>query len=147
MFGFFKKYHFVPQCPRCGSWKTGRYIYVQNTRDCIEKMVAEHYEKGEITRIRMGFYSSDVPNIFCENCGVEWRGKIDELPLTKDRIKEERIRREITTEKYNNMLNHKEIIKNQRLAEKKQRKQEKKMMKQELKRKKKKLKNQKQGKK
>ena len=96
MFHFFRKYHYVPPCPKCGSYKTGRFYYVSTTFQKIERMIAENMRYGELSRIEVGFGDELEHNAYCEECGVQWRANIEELPLTDERILEEMKRRGIT---------------------------------------------------
>ena len=131
MFNFLKKYHYVPPCPRCGSLKTGRYICLADTYSGIERIIGRNYQKGELTKIIHGFDNYEMPNLYCEECGIEWRGRVEELPLTNSRIIEESKKRGITNQTCTDMLNYKKIVKQKKKEEKraakKQKKAEKKM--------------------
>lgn len=61
-------YYYVPPCPICGSEVTGRYV----SKPWVNQkyMMMESLKNGEIIRFR-----KKVPdkNMFCEDCGFEWR--------------------------------------------------------------------------
>ena len=135
MFHFFRKYHYVPPCPKCGSYKTGRFYYVSTTFQKIERMIAENMRYGELSRIEVGFGDELEHNAYCEECGVQWRANIEELPLTDERILEEMKRRGITQTGIKNMRNNRKIVKKQKQLEKKQLKKQKKEEKQKMKKK------------
>ena len=118
MFGFFRKYHYVPPCPKCGSYKTGRFIYINNQID-VEKIIANNLKKGELSQVQLGFGDELEYNAYCEDCGIRWMAKIEELPLTEERIKTEAKKRQITKTAYHNMANYKKNRKKKLKEEKK----------------------------
>lgn len=66
-------YKYVPQCKKCGSWRTGLYIHGLVEDSFIIKLM-----------LKLGLYvmtnpDKDYKNCFCGNCGVSWHE--DDLPL------------------------------------------------------------------
>lgn len=126
MFRFFRKYHYVPPCPRCGSLKTGRFYYVTNTAFGVEKVIAENLKYGELVRVVTGFGDELEYNAYCEDCDIKWMAKIEEYKLTDERITQECKDRGISKETINNMVNIKKISKAKKKEEKKAEKRNKK---------------------
>ena len=129
MFHFFRKYHYVPPCPRCGSLKTGRFFYVTNTAFGVEKTIADNLKYGELVRVVTGFGDELEYNAYCEDCGIKWMAKIEECKLTDERIAQECKDRGISKEILNNMINIKKISKAKKKEEKKAKKKSKKELK------------------
>lgn len=81
--------HITPPCKNCGSEATGRYIFGQSTRNTglleyiSEKKAAK---KGELIRYKPQEESQFENNIFCSECGIEWRGQIIGAWLTKEEL-------------------------------------------------------------
>lgn len=123
MFFLKKMYHYVPSCPKCGSEKTGRYIYIMHTRN-IEKIIASHLLKGEIVKPIAGVGEPSYENVFCEECGCEWRAVIDTLWLNEEQIKKEKSKRGITNQRYKDIANIKKNTKHKLKEERKKRKRE-----------------------
>ena len=80
------RYHRVPPCPRCESKKTGRFIYVANTRNGVEKIIGDCMARGELVRVIPGLETTQYENAYCENCGVEWHANIETFWLPKEAI-------------------------------------------------------------
>ena len=120
MISFFRKYHYVPPCPRCGSLKTGRFCYVTNTAFGVEKLVADNLKNGELSKVELGFGDELEYNAYCEDCGIRWMAKIEELKLTEERIAKESANRGISREMYTNMRDFKKIKKKEKRKEKKE---------------------------
>lgn len=65
-------YYYVPQCPNCRSFVTGRYLskHRATEREWIER---DSLQKGEIIQFKD---VSDEKNCFCLDCGHEWSAYI-----------------------------------------------------------------------
>jgi hypothetical protein len=122
---FFPKtrYHYVPPCPRCGSKKTGRFIYMVNINNA-DKVISSRMIKGELVQIVTGISETKYENAYCDECGCEWHANIDILFLDKEKINKEMVARGITKEKYKNIANIKKNTKKKLQEERKQRKKE-----------------------
>ena len=105
------KYHYVPKCPRCNSYKTGSFIYV-NTNYDYHRIVAKYMMKGELVRIRNSTFDSKGPNLYCEECGAEWYGNIITKKINLEEFQEESERRGITPENISENLSKKSVSKN-----------------------------------
>ena len=78
-------YYFVPKCPVCGSWHTGRYVRFSFTdADYTDR---KSMENGEIIK---QVKSEPIKNCFCEDCGYEWGAHIDTRFMTVDEIMEQK---------------------------------------------------------
>ena len=77
------KYHtcIIPNCPRCNSNITGRYL--ENITGQSVKNEIEYLKKGEYVKIS---YYNNGQNLFCLDCGFEWNGKIEKKWLTKKEL-------------------------------------------------------------
>ena len=89
-------YTFVPCCPKCGSWSTGRYVkmpYSEENRDYMER---ESLRFGEIV-----WFIPSVPkkNLFCVDCEYKWHGIPETRRLSTQEINEE-VERRGTYESY-----------------------------------------------
>ena len=81
-------YYFVPQCPLCKSWKTGRYV--RHPIDPLYTM-RKSLEHGE--RIRF-VPRQPIKNCYCDDCGFEWGAHIEMKLLTSDEMMEQQKKRE-----------------------------------------------------
>lgn len=91
------KYYYVPDCPRCGSARTGYYINLSGKFDYY-KTVAKYMQKAQLIKIRNNSLASDMPNLFCLECGIEWYGKVDVKKYTQEDLRKEFNRRCINEE-------------------------------------------------
>ena len=119
MVSFFRKYHYVPPCPRCGSLKTGRFCYVTNTAFGVEKLVADNLKNGELSKVELGFGDELEYKAYCEECGIRWMARIEELKLTEERVAKECKDRGISRDMYVKMRDFKKITKKEKKEEKK----------------------------
>jgi len=76
-------YYYVPQCPLCKSWKTGRYVRqpvdpLYTMRKCLEHGERVRFAKRE-----------PIKNCYCTECGYEWGAHIEMKLLTSDEIMEQ----------------------------------------------------------
>ena len=62
-------YYDVPPCPKCGSYRTGRYIRYPRTKENAEYMIEQSLKHGEIIRF---LEKEPIKNAFCEDCGHRW---------------------------------------------------------------------------
>lgn len=83
-----RTYKFVPACPRCGSDQTGYFIFTSTTNE--NSIIYSALKRGELVRVKNSFRSGSEPNCFCEECDMQWYGKIETLRLTKEEVEEER---------------------------------------------------------
>ena len=74
-------YYFVPQCPVCGSWRTGHYV--REPRIDPEYMYRKALEHGESIRFAP---SEPIENCYCEECGHIWGQHVSVVFLTADEM-------------------------------------------------------------
>lgn len=115
-------HHYVPQCPRCKSYHTGRYVFVMKDNFDTNKIIYKALKHGELIRIVGGFRDLDSNNAYCEECGAEWYQNIQTMFLSDEQIQNQIKLRGITKEQIYNMKNHKAIYKKQKKQEKKEEK-------------------------
>lgn len=91
----YRMYYFVPQCPVCKGWKTGRYVREPSIDP--EYMYRKSLEHGELIR----FLSREpIKNCFCTECGAEWPAHIQTVLLSPPELDEQK-RLRGTNELYN----------------------------------------------
>lgn len=93
------KYFDLPDCPKCGSKRTGAYVYSPTNFSSLglarEK---ENLKNGQLIR------TTSVPlqdlgyNLFCDDCGVDWRGQYKIIYLSKEELKKKIEEKEIDLE-------------------------------------------------
>lgn len=105
----------TPNCPRCGSEKTGYYIFVHNRFD-IAKIIAKGMERGELIRVSVGFRDADLPNLFCEDCGIEWRGSYETKRLSETELAELKEKKDIDSREIKELNNSKRNAKRNKRA-------------------------------
>lgn len=132
MIKFKRRYHFVPYCPKCGSKKTGRYVYMSNSRLSIEKYIASCLAKGEIVKPISALDTTKQENAFCLDCGCEWNAIIDTIWFTPEQIEKHRTQRGISSKQYKDVINIKKTVKKKLKEEKKKKKLEKKSLKKKV---------------
>ncbi len=100
-------YYYIPPCPECGSKRTGRYMREPSIpflegRDGKEYTVKQCLKRGELVR----FVPRRVPenNVFCADCGHEWKYDVRMSIVPRSRIEEE-IRERGTIEAYEEYRN------------------------------------------
>lgn len=103
-------YTYIPPCLRCGSEATGQYFYTMSI-DGYEKRTASAMKRGMLVEYELGFYQPDLPNMYCSNCGIKWKGVITHKFLTKDEIKKEKEKRGIDNDVIYNTKRAKKISK------------------------------------
>ena len=83
-----KPHYYVPPCPECGSYCTGRYI----RHPVVESWYVEEksLKNAEIVRF---VAKEPVLNCFCVDCGHEWGKTITLTFITEEEMEEERERR------------------------------------------------------
>ena len=81
----------VPSCPKCGSCRTGRYVYYSGRFP--ERLIAQYMRKGELIRTSSGFGGSLC---FCGDCGLEWYGDPQTKLLSGRQIRARKEDMEIT---------------------------------------------------
>ena len=91
-------YYYVPQCPKCGSRKTGRYMKMPFTGSGYTK--EDSLKNGEWVRFAK---EEPIKNCFCITCGERWPGKVRLKWWPFERIQEEIKMRE-TEPAYQQML-------------------------------------------
>ena len=66
-------YYRVPECPACGSERTGRFLKYHGEYE-TNWAITESLKKGEIVDV-----STEPPdeNLFCGDCGFSWEGNAD----------------------------------------------------------------------
>lgn len=77
-------YHFVPDCPNCGSARTGRFVKKPF-------MDADYYMEQSLKRGELIVFRDKVPfeNAFCDECGYTFPLADKIKFLTYDEIQEE----------------------------------------------------------
>lgn len=90
-----KPYYFVPQCPSCGSWRTGRFMKSKSEYDnnWIKK---ESLKNGEYVEFLPEL--PDEYNAFCYDCEALLQADIPLLMLPGSLIKEQKKIRETELE-------------------------------------------------
>ena len=88
-------YYFVPKCPSCGSYCTGRYVKNHRATE-NDWMVKESLKNGELIK--------PIPEIldkttFCIKCGFEWKGAVTKYYLSLNEIEKQKVIR--NTNRYN----------------------------------------------
>ena len=76
-------YKYVPPCPKCGSFCTGRYVkepYSEKGKDYLER---ESLRFGEIVRF---IQSIPYKNMFCVDCDYKWHGIVETKLISKDEL-------------------------------------------------------------
>lgn len=91
-----RKYSYVQPCGRCGSTRTGYFVHGGDWSGY--GLVHKGLKRGELVRSRQGMKDPSAPNCFCDDCGVEWRGKIQTKRLTAKELQEEFKKRGINLE-------------------------------------------------
>lgn len=86
------KYFRIPQCPKCQSWRTGRYI---NSFSLSNREIAYFYRKGELVKPSFVISHDKITKMYCEDCGAEWEGYIEPVNLTYEEIEKEKEKRKI----------------------------------------------------
>lgn len=83
-----KPHYYVPPCPECGSFCTGRYI----RHPLVDAWYVEEQslKNAEIVRF---VNKEPVKNCFCVDCGHEWGKTIMMTFITKEELAEEHERR------------------------------------------------------
>lgn len=84
-------YYYVPQCPNCRSFVTGRFL---NEHRITEKewIEGDTLRKGEIIQFRN---VQDEHNCFCLSCGNEWSGQVQLKMMSSKQIEAEKLKRHI----------------------------------------------------
>lgn len=85
-----KPYYYVPRCPECGSWMTGRYFKYKREVDA-KWIMNESLKNGEL--------AAPAPqidprhNVFCMECDHTWEAEVNLKMLSLDKIYKEKVRR------------------------------------------------------
>ncbi len=90
---FKPRYHFVPPCPRCGSYHTGRYVKTSDPK--VDKLYISKANKGELVK-GVNPYIPLEYNAYCEECGSEWNAVIENRIRTPEMVLIEKQRRGIS---------------------------------------------------
>ena len=110
----------VPDCPFCGSKKTGYYIYQSNSAKSIPFETAKHLLKGEYVCFSQMTQTADSPDFYCQSCGTEWNGDVSISFVSKEDMENERKKRGITDDLINKYINCKSDYKREKRRIKKQ---------------------------
>ena len=86
-----KPYYYVPPCPNCGSFITGRFVKARNDYDA-DWLIDESLRHGEIV--------SPVPdvlseNCFCCDCNATFTGIVKMQWLSLNELDEQKLKRDI----------------------------------------------------
>lgn len=84
-----KPYYYVPPCPYCGSYVTGRYVKKYTYENGWVTM--ESLRNGEIVK---EVYEIPNDNCFCEECGFEWPYPVTMKMMSLNQIKKEKLARQ-----------------------------------------------------
>jgi hypothetical protein len=103
----------TPDCPRCGSKKTGYYLFVNNSSD-VPKIISRKMGLGELVRFRNGFPDPNLPNLFCKDCDIEWRGNYKIELLSDEDIEKLKEKKGIDKSEIEEFKNYKKTAKNNR---------------------------------
>lgn len=87
------KYYQIPQCPRCQSWKTGRYI--KSFVKLSDKEIAIYFKKGERVRPAIDYFTDNLTHMYCEDCNAKWEGYVYPINLSYEELKKEKEKRGI----------------------------------------------------
>ena len=84
-------YYYVPACPKCGSYITGRFVRARNDNDA-DWIIDESLRHGEIV--------SPVPkvlseNCFCCECNTTFTGSVEMKWLSMNELDAEKLKRDI----------------------------------------------------
>ena len=93
-------YYYVPACPYCGCPATGRYVKMHLDTD-TEWMINEALKNGELVKPLSEIGEN---NVFCLDCGHEWKYPISVRMISLDRLAEEKKKRltvQILTQRLN----------------------------------------------
>lgn len=99
-----KIYTYVPPCPHCGSTITGRFI----NREYVDNYMSRALKRGELVQPALQF---DERNLYCEECGFEWKGETKIKLLSRQEIEEQKHLRNIQSEDSDN---YKQYLKNEK---------------------------------
>jgi hypothetical protein len=66
------RHHKTPICPRCGSNQTGRFVLYTGLQQ--ERVIGKYLKNAEFVIPVTDQLSEN--NLFCFNCGIQWRGTI-----------------------------------------------------------------------
>lgn len=80
----FHLYHYVPQCSRCGSWRTGYYFNENIIRKNPIKSALRHGEYA-----MPSIEPLEIVNCYCGDCGIRWRGNIKIVILNQKQFEEQ----------------------------------------------------------
>lgn len=94
----------VPPCPKCGSCRTGRYVYYRGRFP--ERLCAQYMKKGELIRTSSGL---NMPRCFCDDCGLEWYGETKTKLLSGKQIRERKENMGITGKEIEEVCDQKVI--------------------------------------
>lgn len=81
-----KKYYYVQRCPECKSRVTGQYLKRPKYEVDANYMIRESLKHGELITL-----VDEIPrnNCYCEDCGHEWRYRVEGLLISPERYHEE----------------------------------------------------------
>ena len=79
-------YYYVPQCPVCGSRKTGRFVRYHRDTD-LDYMVTSALKNGELIAPKEDMTQG---NLFCDECGYTWFGSVEMKLFSLNRIQKEK---------------------------------------------------------
>ena len=89
------KYFKIPQCPRCKSWKTGRYV--KKFTDLSDREILNYLKKGERVRPSLDYFVDNLTHMYCEECNAKWEGYVQPVNLSYEEIEKEKEIRAIST--------------------------------------------------
>lgn len=83
-----RPYYYIPPCPICKSYRTGRYIKTHRSGDAYIEEAS--LRNGEIVRF---IPKEPIKNAFCVDCGYEWPCSAKIQFMTPEEIEKEQERR------------------------------------------------------
>lgn len=93
-------YYYVPECPKCGSHMTGRYVRRPITKRDIWYVQSESLKHGELVRM---VDKVPIENAYCEECGAQWPAHIYGTFIPAWKAEEEKKKRD-TLARYTDYL-------------------------------------------
>lgn len=84
-------YYYVPPCPCCKSFATGRIVKIKSANGADAKwQMLESLKHGELVKT---VDETAGPNCFCLNCGYQWDDVIETKFLNNEQLLEEKKKR------------------------------------------------------
>ena len=82
-------YNYVPPCPRCSSYKTGKFVKSHGEFN-DEYAIQKSLEAGELIKVVKELPSN---NCYCANCGATWSYDIPVLMISYKKLIDQKEKR------------------------------------------------------